>query len=348
MAAYRSLKVRRGKRSTAENEHIILEKGELFFEVPEDGVGTGNGKIKIGDGETEYSKSPYFLGDKEYELATQESDGLMDPEDKFKLENLNPNNGTLTIYQGDSMLGSFSANQEYDSSIYFKTPLKDETKIPNVCYDIDLKAIYYKKGNNKIIWKEAGTDVRYLVKNGVIVGKDTMLCIGADQSTSIVRKIKQTEGGLVFAIESGSNNIVLGISNNSVTFYTTKHFNPYYENKVGIRLYLRGGSMPATITGCPVRIVGSLITWSSDTDYSIEYKEKGNSGSTDGSIEPVDPDGSIEPVDPTTPIDPRKSKLFIIDNPFNEGDDINAVTIDFGGGGDVEYVIQDLFIYKKG
>lgn len=51
---------RRGKRSTAISKDIILHRGEVFFEVPETGVGTGAGKLVMGDGTTEYKDLPYF------------------------------------------------------------------------------------------------------------------------------------------------------------------------------------------------------------------------------------------------------------------------------------------------
>jgi hypothetical protein len=55
------LRPRRGKNSTATSDGIILKRGEVFFEVPDTGVGTGNGKIKMGDGTTSYASLPYFL-----------------------------------------------------------------------------------------------------------------------------------------------------------------------------------------------------------------------------------------------------------------------------------------------
>ena len=59
MAVY--LKPRRGKKATAINQGIILKRGEIFFEVPDTGVGTGRGRIKIGDGSTSYGDLPYFI-----------------------------------------------------------------------------------------------------------------------------------------------------------------------------------------------------------------------------------------------------------------------------------------------
>ena len=62
MSSY--LRPRRGKKATAEAQltsSTPLKRGEIFFEVPTGGVGTGLGKIKMGDGATGYSSLPYFL-----------------------------------------------------------------------------------------------------------------------------------------------------------------------------------------------------------------------------------------------------------------------------------------------
>ena len=51
---------RRGKKATAIANAIVLKKGEIFFETPDNGIGTGPGKIKMGDGITTYEQLPYF------------------------------------------------------------------------------------------------------------------------------------------------------------------------------------------------------------------------------------------------------------------------------------------------
>lgn len=58
-------KPRRGKTSTmlGDKKSTLLKEGEFFVEVPDDGVGKGHSKIKIGDGVTAYSSLPYALGD---------------------------------------------------------------------------------------------------------------------------------------------------------------------------------------------------------------------------------------------------------------------------------------------
>lgn len=53
----------RGRRTTAVSKDFVLERGEIFFEYPETGIGTGPGKILMGDGVTKYSDLPYFSED---------------------------------------------------------------------------------------------------------------------------------------------------------------------------------------------------------------------------------------------------------------------------------------------
>jgi hypothetical protein len=57
-------KPRRGTKENAEKYLIgdkVLENGEIFFEVPDTGIGTGKGKIKMGDGIHDYVDLPYFI-----------------------------------------------------------------------------------------------------------------------------------------------------------------------------------------------------------------------------------------------------------------------------------------------
>jgi len=65
MADNRILRPHRGKASTmaGSRSHIVLDVGELFVELPDTGVGTGESKIKIGDGKTQYKDLPYAIGD---------------------------------------------------------------------------------------------------------------------------------------------------------------------------------------------------------------------------------------------------------------------------------------------
>ena len=62
MASY--LRPLRGPKSAAIaqlDETAPLKKGEIFFEYPETGPGTGIGKMKMGDGVSSYLQLPYFM-----------------------------------------------------------------------------------------------------------------------------------------------------------------------------------------------------------------------------------------------------------------------------------------------
>ena len=66
ISKYNSLQPRRGSKtimnsSTSDQGKIILNAGEIFLEYPDDGVGTGLSRIKVGDGTTPYYQLPYAI-----------------------------------------------------------------------------------------------------------------------------------------------------------------------------------------------------------------------------------------------------------------------------------------------
>ena len=67
------LRPRRGKKATAETQNIVLKRGEVFFESPDTGVGTGTGRIKIGDGTTPYKDLPYFIDTTNLDIDVDDS-----------------------------------------------------------------------------------------------------------------------------------------------------------------------------------------------------------------------------------------------------------------------------------
>lgn len=71
----RILRPKRGTKSSAEEQEIVLKSGEVFFEYPETGIGTDSGKVKMGDGETEYTNLPYFIGEAGQSLGMIKSGG---------------------------------------------------------------------------------------------------------------------------------------------------------------------------------------------------------------------------------------------------------------------------------
>ena len=58
---YITIRPRRGKASEWFEENPVLEKGEFIVDVPEEGVGTGASKFKVGDGKSSYWELPYAL-----------------------------------------------------------------------------------------------------------------------------------------------------------------------------------------------------------------------------------------------------------------------------------------------
>lgn len=69
MASY--LRPRRGRKKTAEEQNIILKRGEIFLEIPDTGYGSAIGKIKVGDGVTAYADLPYFMEQKLYNISEE-------------------------------------------------------------------------------------------------------------------------------------------------------------------------------------------------------------------------------------------------------------------------------------
>lgn len=52
---------RRGTKATMIADNVVLRNGEMFFEIPESGVGTDYCKVKIGDGTTPYEQLHYAI-----------------------------------------------------------------------------------------------------------------------------------------------------------------------------------------------------------------------------------------------------------------------------------------------
>ena len=59
--SFAKIRPRRGTASQWSNANPILTEGEIGIEVPSTGVGTGNVKIKFGDGSTHWNDLPYGL-----------------------------------------------------------------------------------------------------------------------------------------------------------------------------------------------------------------------------------------------------------------------------------------------
>lgn len=144
MAIY--FKPRRGKKATAISQNIILRSGEVFFEVPDTGVGTGKGKIKMGDGVTTYGNLPYF--------AEPSSVADMSGSAITFTENTSTNNTTLlnTIVTGAKLNIIIAAIKKLISNINSN----NSATISNMRYNssTDMIQIYYNGA--WVNWKDAG------------------------------------------------------------------------------------------------------------------------------------------------------------------------------------------------
>ena len=108
MASY--LRPRRGKEATAKSQNIVLKRGDVFFETPSGGVGTGIGKIKMGDGSTSYASLPYFLrqldlNDNNTKCAFTNATAATDKSNNATyLNNIAPSNNLKTLFQNIKQL----------------------------------------------------------------------------------------------------------------------------------------------------------------------------------------------------------------------------------------------------
>lgn len=108
MASY--LRPRRGKEATAKSQNIVLKRGEIFFETPAGGVGTGIGRLKMGDGSTSYASLPYFLkqldlNDNNTKCAfTNVTADTNKSNNNTYLNNIAPGNSLKTLFQNIKQL----------------------------------------------------------------------------------------------------------------------------------------------------------------------------------------------------------------------------------------------------
>lgn len=101
-----SLRPRRGKQATAAKlltkaNKSLLKSGELFLEYPDTGPGTGTGRIKMGDGVTDYGDLPYFLDT----TGFLKEDKVKDINITFSETNVGDNNTLLNTIKSGNKLG---------------------------------------------------------------------------------------------------------------------------------------------------------------------------------------------------------------------------------------------------
>jgi hypothetical protein len=93
------LRPRRGKKATAISQGLTLKRGEFFVEVPDSGVGTGVGKIKMGDGSTSYTNLPYLVSTEDDKIGFTDTSAATDPSNNpTYLTNIAPGNNLKTVF----------------------------------------------------------------------------------------------------------------------------------------------------------------------------------------------------------------------------------------------------------
>lgn len=157
MASY--LRPRRGKEATAKSQNIVLKRGEIFFETPSGGVGTGIGRLKMGDGSTSYSSLPYFLqqlnlSDNNTKCAFTNVTSATDKSNNSTyLNNIAPTNNLKTLFQNIKQLLLNYNNQ--------LTSLNNDLDI--VCYQQQTQTIITTK-----TWATADNTPEWIVpENGL-------------------------------------------------------------------------------------------------------------------------------------------------------------------------------------
>lgn len=256
MAKY--FRPRRGKKATAESQNIVLKRGEMFMEVPASGVGTGIGKIKIGDGTTAYKDLPYFLEQGvddvstaviTYSDSTQTNNNtllstiksgakfnVIIPAIKKLLSNINTsvndireNGGRITTKAASDSLKGIQHNADILGGIYTAA---------------DIAGIYSSLNDQpQFVYDETGKITGYKTKTG---GADT-----------------------VFPFKSGGEIINLGrVSNGTRTFDLTGYDG--YENFTVDNFIIAIASLSASIS-FNVNTRGGAASTSTSASYTKSY-----------------------------------------------------------------------------
>jgi len=111
---FAKIRPRRGTKAQWETANTVLAEGEIGFEVPDDGVGTGITNLKIGDGTTAWNDLPYAIntasvneslnGFKNIKINTGGSTATM-ADDIFAIwGDIEGGNGGVTVNNGTTML----------------------------------------------------------------------------------------------------------------------------------------------------------------------------------------------------------------------------------------------------
>ena len=197
MASY--LRPRRGKEATAKSQNIVLKRGEVFFETPSGGVGTGIGKIKMGDGSTSYASLPYFLkqldlNDNNTKCAFTNATAATDKSNNTTyLNNIAPSNNLKTLFQNIKQL-----LLNYNSQL---TSLNNDLDEVNQSLEMrDINAVYVPVDMNNLI----KITLRTVHDHCIIFGElnhDPFCClITANGCTNIVGNITCVRSDYTFIL----------------------------------------------------------------------------------------------------------------------------------------------------
>lgn len=158
MAVGKIFRPRRGKNSTMVTKDTVLAKGEFFVEVPENGVGTGIGKMKMGDGVTPYSSLPYLINPMdskfEYTIYDAEDSPNVDPHSVGNFSSLS----SQTSIDLARCIGGGDQTVRYHNAIFAELLRRLCTSgLLDKLYDVTDEKQYYLPGIWFNLWSGAST-----------------------------------------------------------------------------------------------------------------------------------------------------------------------------------------------
>ena len=169
------LKPRRGKKSTLQILNPVLHRGEICFEYPDTGIGTGLNKVKMGDGSTAWNDLPYAIDYDEMDYIPQSEKGVA--------YGVAPLNGSRTI-DAEYLPSYVDDVEEYPSFADF--PLVGQKG--KIYIDTSVSE------NNSYRW--GGTEYFHIAKSVQYTlqkDKGSVVLVGSDGSTSSVANVGGVE-----------------------------------------------------------------------------------------------------------------------------------------------------------
>lgn len=253
-------KPRRGTKSKAISSFSSsspLQSGEIFFEIPDNGVGKGAGKIKMGDGSTAYDKLPYFLDMSSLDLSNYYSKSQVDNLLNGYLESSGrADKLSITYDNTESVKSSVSFPLSNSSTFYTTYDLKSLLRgISDTFQEIEDRTAYENGvisetgglydmilGNPSLDSDNHWTTLSYSSKN------ENMVPVFSDfslrQATSSTYKYDINSSGIYFIETNGYTyqDVSANSENKIVTWYTKNTngniFEYYVSGDKGNTLYI--------------------------------------------------------------------------------------------------------------